>query len=309
MRPIVKEEDRAKVRGKRKPDWLKVPLPTGETYERVKHLIKTLKLHTVCEEALCPNVGECWAAGTATVMILGDTCTRACKFCAVKTGNPKGVVDHGEPLRVALAISALGLRYVVITSVDRDDLPDGGAAIFAETIQRIHELSPKTVVEGLIPDFQGDLDALRTVTDAHPEVLGTNIETVRRLTPTVRDPRASYDQTLTILEHIKKFNPKIRSKSGLMVGLGETEEEVLETMDDLRSVGVEILTIGQYLQPTARHLPVVEWVTPEKFRFYQEEARKRGFRFVAAGPLVRSSYRAWESLIALDLEREGTSAG
>lgn len=302
MRPIVKEKDKAKLRGKRKPDWLKVKLPGGEEYERVRKLLKTLRLHTVCEEAMCPNVSECWGAGTATVMILGDTCTRACRFCAVKTGNPKGVVDHAEPLRVALAIAKLGLRYVVITSVDRDDLPDGGASIFAETVRRIHEFSPNTVVEGLIPDFQGDLDALKKVIDAKPEVLGTNIETVKRLTPVVRDPRASYVQTLSVLEHIKRFDPEIKSKSGMMLGLGETEEEVLETMDDLRAVGVEILTLGQYLQPTARHLSVKEWITPEKFQYYREEALKRGFRFVAAGPLVRSSYKAWESLIALEIK-------
>ena len=302
MRPLVNEKDRIKLRGKRKPEWLKVKLPSGEEYERVRKLLKTLRLHTVCEEAMCPNVAECWGAGTATVMILGDTCTRACKFCAVKTGNPKGIVDHAEPLRVALAIAKLGLRYVVITSVDRDDLPDGGASIFAETIKRIHEFSPDTVVEGLIPDFQGDLNALKTVVDAKPEVLGTNIETVRRLTPAVRDPRASYEQTLYILENIKRFDSNIKSKTGIMLGLGETEEEVLQTMDDLRAVDVEILTLGQYLQPTARHLPVKEWITPEKFEYYRNEALKRGFKFVASGPLVRSSYRAWESLIALEIK-------
>lgn len=302
MRPIVTDKDKSKLKGVRKPNWIKVKLPVGEEYERVRKLLKTLRLHTVCEEAMCPNIAECWGAGTATVMILGDTCTRACKFCAVKTGNPKGFVDHAEPLKVALAIAKLALKYVVITSVDRDDLPDGGASIFAQTIQRIQELSPDTVVEGLIPDFQGDLIALKTVVDANPHVLGTNIETVRRLSPVVRDPRASYEQTLLILENIKKLNPNIKSKSGMMLGLGETVDEVLQTMDDLREVGVEILTLGQYLQPTAKHLTVKEWVSPEKFQYFRLEALKKGFKFVASGPLVRSSYKAWESLIALDIK-------
>ncbi len=297
MRPMYTEQDLKKLHGRRKPPWLRVPWPGTGEFPEVSRLTRELSLVTVCEEARCPNIGECWGHGTVTFMILGDTCTRACRFCNVKTGNPGGRVDPTEPFRVAEAVARLKLNYVVLTSVDRDDLPDGGASVFAETIRRIRAKSPATLVEGLIPDFQGDLEALKIVVDAAPDVLGNNIETVRRLTPEVRDPRASYDQTLRVLENIRRLNPRIVVKTGMMVGLGETEDEVLETMDDLRAVGVEVLTIGQYLQPSPRHYPVKEWVPPEKFRFYEEEGLKRGFLYVASGPLVRSSYHAFEAFL------------
>jgi len=276
------------------PDWLKVRLPGGGQYAEVRKLLKGLRLHTVCEEARCPNIGECWGVGTATVMILGDTCTRACRFCAVNTGDPGGVVDPLEPVRVARAIAQLGLKYVVITSVDRDDLPDGGAAHFAKTVRWIREFSPETKVELLTPDFQGNVEALRTVVEARPDVLAQNIETVRRLTHRVRDRRAGYELTLFVLRTWKKMAPDILTKSSIMVGLGETDEEVLETLRDLREAGVDIVTIGQYLRPTRKpvHLPVARYVPPETFAWYREKALKMGFLEVFSGPLVRSSYRA-----------------
>jgi len=275
-----------------KPAWLRATLPTGPRYQALKGLVQELKLHTVCQEALCPNIGECWTHGTLTVMILGDICTRACKFCAVHTGNPRGFVDPEEPQRVAEAIARMGVRYVVITSVDRDDLPDGGASHFAATIRAIKERAPGVLVEALTPDFQGDLKAVETVLAANPEVYAQNLETVRRLTPKVRDPRAGYEQTLRVLEHAKKVRPDILTKSSLMLGLGETEEEILEAMRDLRAVGVDILTLGQYLRPTPAHLPVVRYVPPEDFKKYEAWGYELGFREVFAGPLVRSSYRA-----------------
>ncbi len=282
--------------GTRKPPWLKVRAPWGTTYGQVRRLLHGLELHTVCEEARCPNIGECWGAGTATIMILGDVCTRACRFCAVTTGNPRGVVDPDEPARVAEAVARMGLRYAVITSVDRDDLPDGGAGHFAETIRRVREASPGTIVEVLTPDFRGDLDDVRTVIEAHPEVFGQNIETVRRLTHVVRDKRAGYDQTLKVLKAAKEMDPSIYTKSSIMVGLGERPEEVVETMRDLRAARVDLLTIGQYLRPTdkRRHYPIAEYIHPDQFAAYREEAMRLGFVYCASGPLVRSSYRAWE---------------
>ncbi|MCS6869055.1 MAG: lipoyl synthase [Thermus sp.] len=275
-----------------KPAWLRATLPTGARYQALKQTVEELRLHTVCQEALCPNVGECWTHGTLTVMILGDICTRACKFCAVHTGNPKGLVDLEEPLRVAEAIARLGIRYVVLTSVDRDDLPDGGAAQFAATIRAIKEKAPGVLVEALTPDFQGDLKAVETVLDASPEVYAQNLETVRRLTPKVRDPRAGYEQTLRVLAHAKRYRPGVLTKSSLMLGLGETEEEILEAMRDLRAAGVDILTLGQYLRPTPAHLPVERYVPPEDFKKYEAWGYGLGFREVFSGPLVRSSYRA-----------------
>ncbi|AEV17087.1 Lipoic acid synthetase [Thermus sp. CCB_US3_UF1] len=275
-----------------KPAWLRATLPTGARYQALKQTVEELRLHTVCQEALCPNVGECWTHGTLTVMILGDICTRACKFCAVHTGNPKGLVDLEEPLRVAEAIARLGIRYVVLTSVDRDDLPDGGAAQFAATIRAIKEKAPGVLVEALTPDFQGDLKAVETVLDASPEVYAQNLETVRRLTPKVRDPRAGYEQTLRVLAHAKRYRPGVLTKSSLMLGLGETEEEILEAMRDLRAAGVDILTLGQYLRPTPAHLPVERYVPPEDFKRYEAWGYGLGFREVFSGPLVRSSYRA-----------------
>ncbi len=275
-----------------KPAWIKAPLPTGARYQALKAMVQELRLHTVCQEALCPNVGECWTHGTLTVMILGDICTRACKFCAVHTGNPRGLVDPEEPKRVAEAIARMGVRYVVLTSVDRDDLPDGGASHFAATIRAIKERAPGVLVEALTPDFQGDLEAVETVLAANPEVYAQNLETVRRLTPKVRDPRAGYEQTLKVLAHAKRVRPDILTKSSLMLGLGETEEELLEAMRDLRAAGVDILTLGQYLRPTPAHLPVARYVPPEDFRRYEAWGYALGFREVFAGPLVRSSYRA-----------------
>jgi lipoyl synthase len=286
----------------RHPEWIRVRAPIGENYTHLKGLVRGLQLHTVCEEALCPNIGECWGAGTATIMILGDTCTRACRFCAVKTGNPRGIVDVGEPLRVADAIAELKLDYVVITSVDRDDLPDGGAQIFAETVRQIKTKSPRTKVEVLTGDFRGDRACVQTVVESKPDVFGQNIETVRRLTYVARDRRAGYDQTMNVLRLVKEIDPTRRTKSSILAGIGETPDEVIETMRDLRAARVDLLAIGQYLQPThlKRHLPLVEYVTPAQFARYREEGMKLGFRYVASGPLVRSSYKAWEAMMVLN---------
>ena len=273
--------------------------PSGENYGQLRGLVHGLALHTVCEEALCPNIGECWGAGTATIMILGDTCTRACRFCAIKTGNPRGMVDAEEPARVADAIAGLDLNYVVITSVDRDDLPDGGAYIFAETVRQIKVKSPRTLVEILTPDFRGVLENIRTVVEARPDVFGQNIETVRRLSPVVRDRRAGYDQTLNVLRSVKQIDPTRRTKSSILVGIGETPDEVVATMRDLRDAQVDLLAIGQYLQPThlKRHVPLVEYVHPDQFAHYKAAGLELGFKYVASGPLVRSSYKAWEAAL------------
>lgn len=286
----------------RHPEWIRVRAPIGENYVHLKGLVRGLALHTVCEEAMCPNIGECWGAGTATIMILGDTCTRACRFCAVKTGNPRGIVDTGEPSRVADALADLKLNYVVVTSVDRDDLADGGAAIFAETVRQIKAKSPKTRVELLTPDFRGVIENVRTVVESKPDVFGQNIETVRRLTHVVRDRRAGYDQTMDVLRMVKEIDPDSRTKSSILVGMGETPDEVIETMRDLRAAQVDLLAIGQYLQPThlKRHVPLVEYVHPDQFAKYKEEGLKLGFKYVASGPLVRSSYKAWEAAMVLD---------
>jgi len=281
----------------RKPDWIRSKIPSGENYLFISRICRELNLHTVCEEALCPNISECWGSGTATFMILGNVCTRACRFCNVTPGNPKGIVDYDEPRRVALAVSKMNLNYIVITSVDRDDLEDGGASIFAETVKEIKKLNPNIIIELLIPDFKGNIDSLKKVAFSGAEVIGHNIETVRRLTPLVRDPRASYDQSLFVLESLKKLNPKIYTKSSIIVGFGEKEEEVIETMKDLRKAKVDFLTIGQYLRPSRRHLPVIEYVSPEKFKKYEEIGKSLGFKYVAAGPFVRSSYKAGEFFI------------
>ena len=284
----------------RHPEWIRVRAPYGENYGQLKGLVHGLALHTVCEEAFCPNIGECWGAGTATIMILGDTCTRVCRFCAVKTGNPGGIVDGDEPARAADAIAELKLNYVVVTSVDRDDLPDGGAAIFAETVRQIKTKSPKTLVEILTPDFRGVMNNVRAVVESKPHVFGQNIETVRRLTHVLRDRRAGYDQTLNVLRMVKELDPDMRTKSSILVGMGETPDEVLETMQDLRRAQVDLLAIGQYLQPThlKRHLPLVEYVHPDQFAKYREAGMQLGYKYVASGPLVRSSYRAWEAALA-----------
>jgi lipoic acid synthetase len=277
-----------------KPHWVRAKAPVGPTYARLKGLIRQYSLHSVCEEAHCPNVGECWGSGTATFMIMGQLCTRACRFCNVKSGKPNGVLDAGEPANVARAVKDLGLKYVVLTSVDRDDLPDGGASHFAKTITSVRTLAQGACVEALIPDFGGGLAELQTVVEAGPDVIGHNLETTAPLTPKVRDPRASYHQSLKVLERVKQLNRRVFTKSSLMLGLGEREEDVLETFRDLRAAGTDFLTLGQYLRPSPRNLPVVEYVTPERFGHYQKAAEELGFLYVASGPLVRSSYRAGE---------------
>ena len=289
----------------RKPVWLRVRAPAGENYTKVKQSLRSLELHTVCEEARCPNISECWGTGTATIMIMGDICTRGCRFCAVNRGKPVVLLDAGEPERVAKAIKEWGLRYVVITSVCRDDLEDGGAEHIAKTIKSIKLLCHRIIVESLIPDFRGDEDSIKKVVESKPEVISHNIETVTRLTPKVRDARASYEQSLLVLKKIKDMNSLIYTKSSIMLGLGETEEEIIQTMRDLRSVGVNILTMGQYLQPTPKHLPVVQYVTPEKFNWIREIAEQMGFVYVASGPLVRSSYKAGEFFVENVIRHNG----
>jgi len=274
----------------RKPAWLKVPFPGGPRYLRLKAMLRASDLHTVCEEARCPNIGECFQAGTATFMILGDVCSRACRFCAVRSGQPVGL-DSEEPLRVAEVVRRLGLRHAVITSVTRDDLPDGGAAVFANVVHHIRRLSPTTSVEVLVPDFQGSQQALATLVAARPDILNHNLETVHRLYPRVR-PNAMYERSLELLARAKALDPTIPTKSGLMAGLGETREELLQAMADLLAVGCAILTIGQYLQPTPKQLPVARYYRPQEFRELAEEGERLGFRHVEAGPLVRSSYHA-----------------
>lgn len=275
-----------------KPEWLKVRLASGPSYEHLKAKVKTLDLHTVCQEAMCPNIGECWGAGTATIMILGDTCTRACHFCNVKTGSPRGEVDWLEPRRVAEAVRDMGWKYLVLTAVDRDDLADGGAAIFAGTVRMIHKLVADAKVECLTGDFAGDLAALDIVLDAQPEVLAHNLETVPRLQSTVRDKRASFEQSLSILRHAKESGKVRYTKTSLMLGFGEGDEEIAATMDAARAAGVDIFTMGQYLRPTKRHLEVVEFVRPEKFARLRDVALGKGFRQVVSSPLSRSSYHA-----------------
>jgi lipoic acid synthetase len=281
-----------------KPEWLKVRAPGSLTYRRLKQLIGTLHLNTVCEEAHCPNIGECWHHGTATFMILGDVCTRACGYCAVQHGRPAGL-DRDEPVRVANAAHALGLRYVVITSVDRDDLKDGGSSIFADTIRLIHERTPRCRVEVLIPDFKGDETALQTVLDAGPDILNHNTETVPRLYRMAR-PGGRYDRTLELLDRARRYAPSIPTKSGLMVGLGEEWDEVVATLADLRGVGCEILTLGQYLSPSASHLPVARYYHPDEFEMLKSIALNMGFGHVESGPLVRSSYHAHEQAESYD---------
>ena len=285
-----------------KPPWLKVKAPGGERYTWIKGQARELGLHTVCEEAHCPNIGECWSSGTATFMVMSDICTRGCKFCAVNTKRIGPPLDVNEPEKLAQTIAAMGLDYVVVTSVNRDDLEDQGADHFAECILQIRKTSPNTMVEVLIPDFQGRTDLVQRVIEAGPEVIAHNVETIKRLTPRVRDRRAGYDQSLSVLNSIKESNPDMATKSSIMVGLGETEAEVVEAMADLRAVGCDFLTVGQYLQPTKAHLKVAEFVTPEQFDRYRELGEGLGFRYVASGPLVRSSYKAGEFFIRQHLK-------
>jgi lipoic acid synthetase len=275
-----------------KPPWLRVRPPSGQHYEDIRRQVQALGLNTVCQESLCPNIAECWGRGTATLMLLGSVCTRACRFCAVDTGNPKGWLDPGEPSKVAGLVRHLGLQYVVFTSVDRDDLPDGGASHYAECIRATKCMNPKVRVEALTPDFAGNTRSVETVVDGGVDVYAQNLETVERLTRQVRDPRAGYQQTLNVLAHAKHYQPTLLTKSSLMVGLGETELEVERAFDDLKSVGVDIVTLGQYLQPTSNHWPVMRYVSPDEFGHYRNLGMSRGFLDVVAGPFVRSSYRA-----------------
>ena len=275
-----------------KPAWLRVSIPSGAGFNRTKKAVHDHKLSTVCEESHCPNIGECWNNGTATIMLMGSVCTRACRFCAVDTGNPNGWLDRNEPEQAAETVRLMNLRYIVLTSVDRDDLDDGGAAHYAACIKAIKRVNPQTAVEALTPDFSGDTGAVATVVDSGLEVFAQNIETVERLTHPVRDPRAGYQRTLDVLQFAKSHRPAVLTKSSLMLGLGETEEEILQTMRDLRAADVDVLTLGQYLRPTPNHLAIERWVTPEQFDDYRRLGLELGFMEVASGPLVRSSYRA-----------------
>ncbi len=287
----------------RKPEWLKVRLPSGPEYARLKRLMRGNRLHTVCEEARCPNLGECWSRGTATFLLMGDTCTRSCGFCHIKTGRP-AALDEDEPVRVAESALAMNLSHCVLTSVNRDELPNGGAHIFANTIREIRKRLPHCTIEVLIPDFKGNRDALKEVMDAHPEILNHNVETVPRLYRTVR-PQANYQQSLRVLSGAKELDPGAVTKTGIMVGLGETKEEVIAVMEDLRAHQVDILTIGQYLRPSPLHLPVYRYVHPDEFRELHRIGMAMGFQWVESGPLVRSSYHAdgQVQLLGLGVER------
>ncbi len=281
-----------------KPQWLKIKLSTNDSFLNIKQTLNQHKLHTVCESAHCPNISECWSGGTATFMLMGDICTRGCKFCAVKTGNPMKQLDKDEPKKLAKALAEIKLfDYVVLTSVNRDDLQDGGSSHFADCIREIKKEYPGMIVEVLIPDFNGDIESLKKIVEAKPEVIAHNIETVERLQKKVRDARANYNQSLSVLENVKKLNPKIYTKSSIMVGLGEADEEVVQSMKDLREINADILTIGQYLRPTDWHIPLSEYVAPEKFEYYRQKALEFGFLFCASGPFVRSSYRAGELFV------------
>jgi len=288
-----------------KPDWLKIRPPT-EKFSDIKEIVRNHGLHTVCEESHCPNMSECWSGGTATFMLMGDTCTRGCRFCEVKAGAKPLPLDPFEPESLALAVSKMDLDYVVLTSVDRDDLEDQGSKHFAECIRAIKRLRPGMLVEVLIPDFQGRSDLLKNVVDARPDVIAHNMETVQRLQSQVRDRRANYEQSLTVLRNVKRMNPEIFTKSSIIVGFGETDREMIHTMKDLLRNEVDFLTVGQYLRPSDWHLPVAEYVDPEKFRFYQMIGEDLGFKYVASGPFVRSSYRAGELFVkSLIHDRDG----
>ena len=292
----------------RRPDWLRVRVPTGENYEELRRLMRSKALHTVCEEARCPNIAECWSHRTATMMILGSVCTRSCGFCAVATGRPL-TLDWEEPRHVAEAVQQMGLRHVVLTSVNRDELRDGGATLFAATIRWVRRLNPLCAVEVLTPDFKGDHHALKILMGARPDVYSHNVETVARLHPRVR-PQAAYERSLNVLRLAKELSPETPVKTGFMLGLGETEDEVHELMRDIRAADVDILTIGQYLQPTAKHLPIERYWTPDEFAAFKQAGMEMGFKHVESGPLVRSSYHAWDQVKAAgtdkaaELERE-----
>ncbi len=293
---VKQRSGQAPVERGNKPRWLRAPMPSGHGYSRTRSIVKEHRLSTVCEESMCPNIGECWNAGTATIMVLGSVCTRACRFCAVDTGNPKGWLDPEEPENTGRAVHLMGLEYVVITSVDRDDLPDGGAGHYAACVREIKRQNPATAVEALTPDFNGVEEHVATVVDSGLDVFAQNVETVRRLTHPVRDPRAGYEQTIDVLRFAKAHRPDVLTKTSLMLGLGEKDHEILEAMDDLRAANVDILTFGQYLRPTPNHLPVERFVSPDEFAAYRAEGLDKGFLEVVAGPMVRSSYRAEQVL-------------
>jgi len=289
---VKAREDRRATPGAPKPPWLKARIPSGERFEQLRSTVRAHRLATVCEESICPNIGECWNNGTATLMLMGAVCTRACQFCAVDTGNPRGWLDPGEVENSARTVELMNLKYVVLTSVDRDDLPDGGAGHYAACIRAIKARCPETAVEALTPDFAGNHADVETVVDSGLDVFAQNVETVKRLTHRVRDARAGYEQTLGVLAHAKRHKPGVLTKTSLMLGLGETDDEILETLEDLRRAAVDIVTFGQYLRPTANHLPVERYVTPQEFELYRQRGLARGFLEVVSGPLVRSSYRA-----------------
>jgi len=281
----------------KKPPWLKVRLPSGSKYQSLKANVRGNKLSTVCEESMCPNIGECWSHNTATIMLMGSVCTRACRFCSVDTGNPNGWLDNDEPKNAADSVANMGLKYVVLTSVDRDDIEDGGAQHYADCVSQIRQDNPDTAVEVLTPDFKGNLEHLNRLLDTDIAVFAQNLETVKRLTHPVRDPKASYETTMKLLEHAKKYRPELLTKTSLMVGIGETDEEIFQTMEDLREINLDILTLGQYLRPTQNHLPVERYVTPETFDKYRDVGLEMGFLEVVSGPFVRSSYRAERALM------------
>ncbi|MCZ6474770.1 MAG: lipoyl synthase [Gammaproteobacteria bacterium] len=289
---VKNRADRRPAPAGRKPPWLKVKIPAGERYNQVRTTVREHRLATVCEESMCPNIGECWSNGTATLMLMGAVCTRACQFCAVDTGNPGGWLDPLEPENAARSVELMRLQYVVLTSVDRDDLADGGASHYAACVEAVKKRSPGTVVEALTPDFAGELASIEAVLDSGVEVFAQNLETVRRLTDYVRDPRAGYEQTLAVLAHAKHYRPNVLTKTSLMLGLGERDDEIRETMNDLRAIDLDIVTLGQYLRPTVNHLPVERYVSPLEFGRYRKWGLDAGFLEVVAGPLVRSSYRA-----------------
>ena len=291
-----KANEYSSVPNQKKPEWIRVKATFDKRFDAVKQQVQDKRLNTVCEEAMCPNISECWSAGTATFMLMGSVCTRACKFCSVDTGNPKGWLDLDEPMHTARAVKTMGLKYVVLTSVNRDDLEDGGAEHYARTVKAIKELNPETAVEALTPDFKGLSSSIDTLVNCGLEVFAQNVETVKRLTHPVRDIRAGYEQTLEVLAESKRINPKVLTKTSLILGLGETDTEIEETMDDLIANNVDILTLGQYLRPTLNHLPVERWVTPKEFDRYRCIGLAKGFLEVVSGPMVRSSYRAERAL-------------
>ncbi|MGI9346278.1 MAG: lipoyl synthase [Gammaproteobacteria bacterium] len=307
IRNGVKPSANSQVDPDRKPPWLKIRLPDPDgKWQQVRQRVKEHQLNTVCQEALCPNLPECWSRGTATFMLLGSACTRACRFCAVDTGNPLGRINAQEPEQVARAVRLMGLKYVVLTSVNRDDLPDGGAEQFALSVEAVQSQNPDTQIEVLTPDFAGNLSAVSRVATTSIRVFAHNIETTRRLTPSVRDVRATYDQSLSVLAHAGHTSPEVIVKSGMMLGLGETDAEIDEALGDLLAHGVKVLTLGQYLRPTRNHLPVVRWVSPQDFARYKDRALERGFVWVSAGPHVRSSYKAEQAVGAVLLDSGAT---